>query len=223
MSHQTVSEIGHNFNSDLFKAIDLIHASKDCGCDYVKFQLYDTDKIKSPGDTNYSELKKAQLSYNDMWFLYETAKKAEIGFICSVFDVERLNWYMETDPIVHKIASRSIFDEELIREMKLTQVPIIASLGAWDKPDFPKLKADFLFCLSRRDILQNGVTNFPEKFDKYAGFSDHTIGIEWAKKAIDRGARIIEKHFTIDHNLRGWDQCASATYKEMKEIVDYGK
>jgi len=72
--------------------------------------------------------------------------------------------------------------------------------------------------MTRRQIETFGVQNFPEKFDKYAGFSDHTIGLDYAKLAIVRGATIIEKHFTLDKNLPGCDQAGSMTPKELKEL-----
>lgn len=55
-----------------------------------------------------------------------------------------------------------------------------------------------------------------------SGFSDHSIGTELAKEAIDLGATIIEKHFTIDKTLFGPDQKGSSLPSEMKEILEYG-
>ena len=81
----------------------------------------------------------------------------------------------------------------------------------------------FLFCMTRRQVEAFGVQDFPLKFDEYDGFSDHTIGLDYAKLAIDRGATIIEKHFTLDKNLPGCDQAASMTPSELKELVEYAK
>ena len=63
---------------------------------------------------------------------------------------------------------------------------------------------------------------FPTKFGKgeqYQGFSDHTIGMYWAREAVKRGAIIIEKHFTLSRDLPGHDQKGSADPTEMKDFV----
>lgn len=210
------------------KARELIEAAKEVGCDIVKFQLYDTDKIKKPDETNYAELKQAELTKDDLYILKETAKKAEIEFLCSVFDKERLGWYMETLPQRHKVASRSIYDKELIKAMEDTGLPIIVSTANWKEPKLPDYSADYLYCLTRRQILREGIDieKFPQKFDPfrgYAGFSDHAVGVELAMVALGRGARIIEKHFTFDKNAPGWDQPGSANPIEMNLIVQYAK
>lgn len=216
-----IAEIGHNHGGDMILAKELISAAAECGVNYVKFQLYDVDKIKKPSDNTYGELKKAQLSKLDMVDLWKyTYCKTRARFMCSVFDMERLEWYMSIVPSVHKLASRSIMDNELIETMQKTGKPIIASLGMWDSLTLPEFDADFLFCLTRREVLVNGVHDLPVKYeDKLKGFSDHTVGVEYALNAIDRGATIIEKHFTFNKNWAGWDQPSSATPNEMREIV----
>ena len=217
------AEIGHNFNGDMRIAKNLIKSARDCGCDYAKVQLYDTDKIKRPGETNYDELERSELTKEQMLTLWKECKKVGIKFMASCFDVERLAWYMETEPTVHKVASRSIHDTFLIGAMQGTGLPIIASLGNWKEAGLPKFKADFLYCRTRRDILKEGMVGFPKKFDKFAGFSDHCIGIDWAKLAIDRGAEIIEKHYAFELNSAGWDIPSSANPRQMEELVKYAK
>ena len=232
MKRLIIAEIGHNFNGDMVMANEFIHAAKAIGCDIAKFQLYDIDTIKKPGDTNYDELKKSQLTKEQMHELAETSKNIGIEFLCSVFDIERLGWYLETRPKRFKMASRSINDVDLIKAMrKIKNMPIIASLGAWESEvdkhglptKLPKFKAEFLYCKSRRDILRNGL-EMPLKFDdKVVGWSDHAIGLYPAMEALKRGAKIIEKHFTFDLNMPGWDQPSSATPQGMKMLVDYAK
>jgi len=219
-----IVEIGHNWNGDIELAKKMIWVAKDFGADIIKVQLYDIDKIKIPSDTHYQELKDSQLTRKQMIELSEEVKKAGIEFMASAFDTERVQWLEEIGVKRHKLASRSIYDQDLIQTMVKTGKPIIVSLGTWKKKELPIIEnAEFLYCLTRREIERFGVRNFPEKFDKLAGFSDHTIGIEYIMKAIDRGARIIEKHFTLDKNLPGCDQAGSATTDEFKEIVDYAK
>lgn len=224
MSILVIPECGWNWNGDIGMAKELIHACADAGAKIVKFQLYDIDKIKSEKDDNYYGLKKCQLSRNDMLLLSEECTKAGVEFYASTFDVDRLLWYMETNPKRLKLASRSIHDNSLINAMLSTKLPIIASLGNWNNNKLPKFKADFLYCQSRRSILKDGVLNFPGTFflpDGPTGFSDHTIGLKWPIKAVLHGARIIEKHVTLDKNLPGWDQPASLYPYELKIFIDF--
>jgi len=218
------AEIGHNWGRDMNMAKDLIWKAKDCGADIAKFQLYDIDKIKQPHESHYQELKDSQLTKEQITELAAECKVADIEFLASAFDIERLGWLEEIGVKRHKLASRSINDRELITAMEKTGKPIIASLGNWKGEGLPKIKnAQFLYCLTRHQIEDNGVQDFPEKFDKLAGFSDHTIGMDYAKLAIDRGAQIIEKHFTFNRNLAGCDQAASMTPKQLEDLINYEK
>ena len=218
-----IAEIGHNFNGDISLAKKMIWEAKKCGADIAKFQLYDIDTIKKPGDSHYQELKDSQLTREQLKELAIECKRIGIEFMASAFDITRVGWLEEVGVKRHKIASRSIFNEELIDNMLMTGKPIIASLGKWDKKRFPGFKADFLYCVSIYPTKDEDLDDFPQKFSKYAGFSDHTIGTKWAKLAIDRGARIIEKHFTLDKNMFGCDQAGSAEPSELKDICEYDK
>jgi sialic acid synthase SpsE len=209
-----IAEIGHCWVPFGWKSIPtFIDMIKDTGWDVAKFQSYDTDKIKQPGDTNYDELKEAELSYEQL---------QEARDICaSAFDVERVRWLEKLGVKRHKLASRSINDLGLIVAMRETNKQIIASLGNYDGPFFPDFKADFLFCVTRRQILRDG---FPaDKFrwalqNGHSGFSDHCVGNQYAIEALDSKVKILEKHITIDKNSAGWDTPAAADFNDMFEI-----
>jgi sialic acid synthase SpsE len=144
-----------------------------------------------------------------------------VEFAASAFDVKRVRWLERLGVKRHKVASRSIDDLAVIVAMKETQKQIIASLGNHSGPLFPDFKADFLYCVTRRQILRDGFDS--EKFfwalrNGHSGFSDHTVGNDWAKQAIGEGVKILEKHITIDKNAAGWDQPSSADFNDMFEI-----
>ncbi len=215
------AEIGHNHMGNIRLAKLMIEEAKLCGADAVKFQAYDTDKIKKPWQSRYFELKFSELTKQEFRELKEHCDKVGIEFFASAFDIERLGWLEELGVKRHKIASRSIYDTKLIRAMEKTGKPIIVSLGNWKEPFLPKIKnAQFLYCVSEYPAYITNDT-FPSKFVEYAGFSDHTIGMYWAREAVKRGATIIEKHFTLDKNLPGHDQKGSAEPFELKDFVTY--
>jgi len=219
-----IAEIGHNHNGNIRLAKKMIWEAKACGADIAKFQLYDIDKIKKPYQSRYFELGVAQLDFDQAQELMNECKKADIEFMASAFDVQRVKWLDKAGVERFKIASRSIYDKELIKAIEKTGRPIIASLGAWKEDESPKIKGrvDYLYCVSEYPAY---ITNeqFPTTFNGYAGFSDHTIGCYWAREAIKRGAKIIEKHFTLSKTLPGHNQKGSAEPWELKDLVTYAR
>lgn len=215
------AEIGHNGNGNMRLNKLMIDEAKASGADIAKFQLYDIDTIKKPWQSRYLELKFAELTKEDVWELKRYCDKIGIEFMASAFDVERVGWLEEMGVKRHKLASRSIHDIELRKAMEKTGKQIIASLGYWDKKELPKIKnADFLFCVSEYPTYITE-EQFPHKFDKLSGFSDHSLGTYWAREAMKRGATIIEKHFTLSNQLPGHNQKGSMEPYELKDLSAY--
>jgi N-acetylneuraminate synthase/N,N'-diacetyllegionaminate synthase len=217
-----IAECGHNAMGNMRLSKLMIEEAKKCGADAVKFQAYDTDKIKKPWQSRYFELKFSEYTKEEFQELKEHCDKVGIEFMASAFDIEHLKWLEEMGVKRHKIASRSIRDTELIKAMEKTKKPIIASLGSWNEFGAPNIKnAQFLFCISEYPAY---ITNdiFPNEFgEEYAGFSDHTQDMYWAREAVKRGATIIEKHFTLDKRLPGHDQKGSADPTELKDFITF--
>lgn len=222
-------EIGHNFHGNIRFAKKMLDAVKECGGTLAKVQLYDVTKLGlRPQESEvYPELEMGEINYSEWMELKSYADNIGIELFASAFDVERVHWCEMAMVKRHKLASRSIYDTELIEAMEVTGKPIIASLGMVNNGGIPQIKnVEYLYCVA--DYPANITEDkFPKSFENvsnnYTGFSDHTIGIEWAKEAIRRGATIIEKHFTLDKRLPGCDQKGSADPSEMKELVKFIK
>lgn len=216
-----VAELGHNYNGYMRHAKLLIDEAKACGADIAKFQAYNADLIKKPWESRYFELKLSEHTKEEFKELKEYCDKVGIEFMASAFDLEHLAWLEELGVKRHKLASRSIRDTALIKAMEKTGKPIIASLGRWNEKELPKIKnAEFLHCISEYPAY---ITSLPEFGDRYAGFSDHTIGTYWCREAIKKGATIIEKHFTLSRDLPGHDQKGSANPTDMKDLCTYAR
>jgi len=212
-----IAEIGHNHMGYMRHAKLLIDEAKACGCDAVKFQFYNTNKIKKPWESRYFELLLSEHTKEEAKELKEYCDKVGIEFFASAFDTEHLEWLEEFGVKRHKIASRSIYDKELISVMEETGKPIIASLGKLDSRGIPEIKnAQYLYCVAEYPAYISGL---PEFGKVYTGFSDHTIGMYWCREAVKRGATIIEKHFTLSRDLPGHDMKGSADPTEMKDFV----
>jgi N-acetylneuraminate synthase/N,N'-diacetyllegionaminate synthase len=144
--------------------------------------------------------------------------------MASVFDVERIAWLEAVGMRRYKIASRSINDTELIAAVAATGKPIIASLGWWKESQFPRIEAsrvDFLHCVAKYPAPLDELALGSVDFDRYAGFSDHSIGTTAACSAFVLGARILEKHMTLDKNAYGPDHACSMTPQELGAIHSF--
>jgi len=219
-----ILEAGHNHCGSMRHGKLLIEEAKACGADAIKFQAYDTNKIKQPWQSRYFELLLTEHTKEEFKELKEHCDKVGIEFFASAFDTERVKWLEELGVKRHKLASRSINDRELISAMEKTKKPIIASLGRWNDIIPPNIKnCQFLYCVSEYPAYITA-DMFPSKFGKdeaYQGFSDHSIGTYWCREAVKRGATIIEKHFTLDRRLPGNDQKGSADPTDAKDLITF--
>ena len=124
----------------------------------------------------------------------------------------------------YKIASRSVKDRALIEAVAKTRKPMLVSLGMWHGSDFPRIKSlggvEYLYCVSKYPTEISDVHFGKVDFARYAGFSDHTIGIDAATIALSRGARIIEKQLARQDDV-GPDHSGSMTPAELWRFLDF--
>lgn len=220
---EIIAEIGQNHDGDMGRACELIHAAKAGGADVAKFQLFDAPRL-FPRENNpwYDYNCKTELIFEQAERLKRECDDAGIEFMASAFDPERVGWLETLGVRRHKIASRSINDEVLIKAVAETDKPFLVSLGAWTEPGFPQFpeggEVFFLYCVSEYPTPFERLRFGEIDFSVYAGFSDHTIGVEAAAIAMSRGAGILEKHFTLDKSSYGPDHAGSMTPDELAEL-----
>jgi len=220
---EIIAEIGQNHNGDMELAKDLIFAASENGADVAKFQLFQAEETFGKVNNEWYDYNcKTQLSKDDIFYLADICKSANIEFLASAFHPRFVEWLEEVNVKRYKLASREIFDDNLISKYIETNKPLIVSLGFWEKESFPNIlssnSVDYLYCISHYPTELSELNFSKIDFNKYSGFSDHTIGISAAMIALSRGAKIIEKHFTIDKNAFGPDHLGSMDPKELKEI-----
>ena len=221
-----IAEIGQNHNGDMRLARELIVAAKECGADVAKFQVFDAKRLFSRvGNPWYEYNLDTELQRDEVEELAECCRDVGIEFMASAFDPERVAWLEEVGVRRHKIASRSINDDELIAAVAATGKDTIVSLGNWQGSDLPDLPlgslVHFLHCISQYPTPLNAVKLADVDFTCLAGFSDHTVGCTAAFVAIARGARIVEKHFTLDKSMYGPDHAGSAEPAELITIAEF--
>jgi N-acetylneuraminate synthase/N,N'-diacetyllegionaminate synthase len=226
-----IAEIGINHNGNIQLAHEMIRQARIAGADIAKFQFYDPYKIFGPQGShpNAEALAQAltvQFGFEDAKRLKGWCDEEGIEFMASVFDLERFEWTRALGVTRHKIASRAAQNEELCRRIFATGQDVFISIGFWDRPGVPYTEpnARYLYCVPKYPCEYSDI-HLPASFTDsvYQGFSDHTIGIEASLVAIGRGARIIEKHFTLNKGLPGPDHVCSLTPDELTALCQYGR
>ena len=204
---------------------EMIRQAKQAGADVAKFQFYDAAALLG---TAWQYL---ELSRDDARRIKDWCDEEEIEFMASVFDEERLDWLEEVGVRRHKIASPTVVkNPALCKRILALDKPTIVSLGQWQGAEKPFGESDrisYLYCKSKYPAMLEDMTDFPADFgaDGLAGYSDHTLGTELCLLAVARGARIIEKHFTLD-KMRTIDtekaHICSMTPEELEELRRVG-
>lgn len=221
-----IAEIGINHNGSLNVAHEMIRQAKISGADVAKFQFYDPYTIFGPDGSfpNAVALAQAltvQFGFDEAKQLKAWCDQEGIEFMASVFDLERFGWTESLGVHRHKIASRAAQDTTLCERILATGGETFVSLGFWPvgKVPYEAPNARYLYCVPKYPCPYEDVA-LPRSFAEsvYDGFSDHTIGIEAALVAVGRGARVIEKHFTLNKGLPGPDHVCSATPDELAEL-----
>jgi N,N'-diacetyllegionaminate synthase len=196
-----VAEIGQNHCADIELAKYLIFQAKANGADLVKFQLYDSTVL-------YGEKQNTELSRNDANYLFGYGQGIGIDVFFSVFDTERVAWCEEMGVKYYKLAYSQRNNDELISAINQTNKTWFGSgIDLYCIPKYPTELSDLHF--NRIDFTE-----------AWYGYSDHTIGLNACKIAIARGAKIIEKHFALDHQT-GVDAPWSMTAEELRELAEW--
>ena len=234
-----IAEIGNNHEGRIDAARELVAAAKSCGVDAVKFQAITPRKLVSADQTErLHQLDRLCLDVAELRSLSMYAE--DQGLICfsSIFDIDMIDEISSIQNI-HKISSGDNTYYDLVRKIGSLNQRCIVSTGGLSFAQMEKVKEIFLsvnknpanlallHCVSRYptdpaeaqlSMIEKMQLRFPEIM---IGYSDHTKGIKASIIAASLGARIIEKHFTLDHNYSDFrDHQLSADPIEMKTLVD---
>ncbi len=246
-----IAEAGVNHNGDLETAKKLIRVAAEAGVDYVKFQTFKADKLVSKdarkadyqqrniadGDSSqYTMLKKLELSEEDHFVLYKYAAENNVKFLSTGFDLESLDFLSDLGIDVFKIPSGEITNYPYLVRIAEKKLPIILSTGMSDEQEIvdalevliahgaAREQITVLHCNTEyptpmQDVNLKAMLTIAEDLKVRYGYSDHTLGVEVPIAAVALGATIIEKHFTLDRTLPGPDHKASLEPGELKYMV----
>ena len=202
-----IAEAGVNHNGSPLLAMRLADVAKDCGADAVKYQLFSAAKLKR------HELRKLELSYDDMRLVAEHCARIGIEFMCTPFDVEALDFLVSLGVKRLKISSGCLANWDLLYAAYQSGLPVILSTGMGTMEDVKRAlghlhaHVTLLHCTSAYPCPVSDV-NLAAMRPGW-GLSDHTEGIHIAIAAVARGAVAIEKHLTLYRKMEGPDQASS--------------
>lgn len=194
-------------------------------------------KSKTDGnDSQYEMIKKLELSFDDFHKLNSYCKKRGIRFLTTVADLVSLSKIDEYNLDYIKVASGELTNSLFLSKVSLKNKPIILSTGMANLGEIedalnilnnggiPLSEITVLHCNTEyptpyEDVNLKAMNTISEAFKVNVGYSDHTLGVEIPIAAVAMGAKIIEKHFTLDKNLPGPDHSASLEPDELKAMV----
>lgn len=244
-----IAEAGVNHNGSLELAKKLCLVAKDCGADAVKFQTWKTENIvtHSTGLATYQEnnlensnesqfqmLKKLELKYEDFIKLKAYCDSIGIRFLSTPDDEESLDFLVSLNLDFLKVGSGEVTNIPYLRKIGAKKQPVVLSTGMSTLGDVERayftLKdagagdITLLHCTTNypcpmEEVNLNAMCTLREAFKCEVGYSDHTLGIEIPIAAVSKGAKMIEKHFTLDKNMIGPDHKASLDPEELRSMV----
>jgi sialic acid synthase SpsE/sugar phosphate isomerase/epimerase len=240
-----IAEIGNNHNGDVKLAKKLVNLALDAGADCVKFQmrnltsLYNADAeavASSDLGAEYTMdlLKKFQLTNSELISIFDYCKSKNLMPLCTPWDVDSLLVLEGYGMEAYKVASADLTNHQLLEALIETGKPLICSTGMSTEFEI-KNSVDFLRSRGANFVLLHCNSTYPTPFKDInlaylarlkhiaggpVGYSGHERGISVPIAAVALGAKIIEKHFTIDKSMEGNDHKVSLLPPEFKMMVE---
>ncbi len=244
-----IAEVGPNHNGKLDLAYKLVDEAVRIGADIVKFQTSipklgiskfaekaDYQKDSNKKETQLKMAEKISLKLNDFFELKKYCKKKKIEFLSTPFDFESIKLLKKLNVNRIKIPSGEINNLPYLIEVAKLKKELILSTGMSNikevktalkvlKKYSKNVKISVLHCTTQypapfEDLNLNVIKTLKKELKCDIGYSDHSPGIEASIAAVSMGAKIIEKHLTLNNNMKGPDHKASLEPNEFKSLID---
>jgi sialic acid synthase len=242
-----IAEVGHNHQGSVERCRELFRVAKECGVDAVKLQkrdnrslftraMYDKpyDNENSFGAT-YGEHREAlEFGRDEYVELQRYSRELGLSFFATAFDIPSADFLAELDMPAYKIASGDLNTLPLLEHVARAGKPMLVSTGgatlddiqrAYDtimpiNPQLCFLQCTAAYPASAEELNLRVITTLRERFPELVvGLSDHENGIAMAVAAYVLGARVVEKHFTLNHTDKGTDHAFSLEPIGMRKLV----
>ena len=245
-----IAEAGVNHNGDIAVALQLCDAAKKAGADAVKFQTFRAEDLvvrgaptagyqaRQTGDQDqFLMLARLELSEAQHQKIKAHCDAIGIEFFSTPFSVDAVNMLVQLGVKRLKLSSGELTHRALVEHAAATQLPLLMSTGmgtmeeisealAWVKAARGHLQGVVVLHCTSAYPAPDGTLNLlamnsmARDLDVATGYSDHSLGIEAPLAAVALGARVIEKHLTLDQKMRGPDHSASLEPEEFARMVE---
>ncbi len=242
-----IAEIGHNHQGDLKICKEMFRAAKDAGADAVKLQKRNNKSLftkalynepytseNSYAPTYGEHREKLEFNKEQYLELISYAKEIDIIFFATAFDFESLDFLININMPAYKIASGDLTNTPLQEKIAKTGKPVLLSTGGGNFNDIERAVNNILK-YNKNLILFHCTASYPANVEDMnlnvipelkriypnilIGLSDHENGIDAASVAYMLGARVFEKHFTLNRSWKGTDQSFSLEPEGLRKLV----
>ena len=241
----TIAEIGINHNGSLELALRLIDEAANAGADCAKFQMRDLPSLyrnegqaQAPAEdlgTQYTLdlLERFALTHKELFAAFDHCRKRGLVPLCTPWDIDSVKALEQYGMPGYKIASADLTNHDLLNAVASTQRPVLMSTGMSTETEIREaigvLQAQaapyvLLHCNSTypapfRDVNLHYIAQLREIGSCPVGYSGHERGWHVPVAAVAIGARVVEKHFTIDRTMEGNDHRVSLLPAEYRQMV----
>ncbi len=242
-----VAEIGVNHNGDVDQARRLIEAAHQAGADAAKFQVFSAGALvtaeaqaaeyqtRGAARSQRKILEGLELGHEAFRQIADHCKSVGIAFLATPFSVDDLQLVIDLGVPAIKLASTDLNNFPLLDAVLSTNLPLLVSTGASRASEIDETMSHIvgqdarertllLHCVSTyptapHDASLSTIAHLQSRYTVWTGYSDHTESIEVAGLAVACGARVLEKHFTLDRGLAGPDHAFSLTPEMFRQYV----
>lgn len=244
-----IAEVGANHNGDIQEAHDLIDMAALAGANAVKFQkrdnptLFTDEMYHKPymgyGDTYGTHRAALELDFSQFVALRSHALEKGLNFLVTPFDVASVDFLEDLGVLHYKIASASVTNHILLERIRRTGKPAFMSVGGQSFESITKAMGIMrppgdigphplvlLHCVAvypcppeMMNLMR--IPTLSSRFDLPVGLSDHQDGIALGAAAYALGARVFEKHITLNHSAKGTDHAFSLEYEGLRKYIKY--
>ncbi|MDL1867005.1 TIM barrel protein [Betaproteobacteria bacterium PRO4] len=240
-----IAEVGNNHNGDIGLAKELVDLAVEAGADCVKFQMRDLSSLYSNQGRNAEAgydlgsqytldlLNKFQLSRDALCQVFDYCKQQGILPLCTPWDLVSVRVLDEYGLDAFKVASADFTNYEMLEILAKTGKPLICSTGMSSEAEikgsasllrrlgvpFALLHCNSTYPAPFKDVNLNYLPRLKQLAGTVVGYSGHERGFSVPLAAVALGARIVEKHFTVNRNMEGNDHKVSLLPEEFAEMV----
>ena len=239
-----IAEIGINHNGDMQIAKKLLDATFACSWNCAKFQKRNPDvcvpeaqktqKKATPwGEMTYLEYKhRIEFGKKEYDYIDSYCKEKPLDWSLSVWDIDSLNFAAQYDLPYIKIPSAHLTHYDLLKEACMLDLPIVLSTGmsTWEEidkavailekeaPQYVLMHCNSSYPAKINELNLMMIPTLIERYKCVVGYSGHEYGLDSTTVAVSLGARVVERHITLDHTMWGTDHSSSVEVQGMDKL-----